>query len=135
MRWSNTSTYVLLENKLRVPYNVIIGDADGYESVHSVPIAPSEHNFIPALDFSNTHQATAAPAPSLIRTSSVDSLPSAFKRHRSEKRSIPEEQKDARYFERRKRNNEAAKKSRDARKLREDRVSNTPFQHRYRLKP
>lgn len=45
------------------------------------------------------------------------------RRQRGEKRPIPDEQKDEKYFERRKRNNEAAKKSRDARKMREDRVS------------
>lgn len=45
------------------------------------------------------------------------------RRQRGEKRPIPDEQKDEKYFERRKRNNEAAKKSRDARKIREDRVS------------
>lgn len=45
-----------------------------------------------------------------------------LRRHRGEKKAIPEEQKDGKYFERRKRNNEAAKRSRDARKLREDRV-------------
>lgn len=45
------------------------------------------------------------------------------RRQRGEKRPIPHEQKDEKYFERRKRNNEAAKKSRDARKIREDRVS------------
>lgn len=45
------------------------------------------------------------------------------RRERGEKRPIPDEQKDEKYFERRKRNNEAAKKSRDARKIREDRVS------------
>lgn len=44
------------------------------------------------------------------------------RRQRGEKRPIPDEQKDDKYFERRKRNNEAAKKSRDARKMREDRV-------------
>lgn len=44
------------------------------------------------------------------------------KRPRGEKRPIPDNQKDEKYFERRKRNNEAAKKSRDARKMREDRV-------------
>ena len=44
------------------------------------------------------------------------------KRPRSEKKPIPEEQKDEKYFERRKRNNQAAKKSRDARKIREDHV-------------
>lgn len=48
---------------------------------------------------------------------------SFLRRPRGEKRPIPEEQKDEKYYERRKRNNEAAKKSRDARKLREDRVS------------
>jgi hypothetical protein len=46
-----------------------------------------------------------------------------LRRPRGEKRPIPEEQKDEKYFERRKRNNEAAKKSRDARKMREDRVN------------
>lgn len=49
--------------------------------------------------------------------------PNFLRRQRGEKRPIPEEQKDEKYFERRKRNNEAAKKSRDARKMREDRVS------------
>ncbi|XP_051168765.1 hepatic leukemia factor [Leptopilina boulardi] len=42
---------------------------------------------------------------------------------RSEKKAIPDEQKDDKYFERRKRNNQAAKKSRDARKIREDHIA------------
>lgn len=51
-------------------------------------------------------------------------FPSFLKsRPRGEKRPIPEEQKDDKYYERRKRNNEAAKKSRDARKIREDRIA------------
>jgi primosomal protein N'' len=45
------------------------------------------------------------------------------KRPRGEKKPIPEDQKDEKYYERRKRNNQAAKKSRDARKIREDQVS------------
>ncbi|KAH8291475.1 hypothetical protein KR054_012174 [Drosophila jambulina] len=45
------------------------------------------------------------------------------RRVRGEKRPIPDAQKDAKYYERRKRNNEAAKKSRDARKIREDRIA------------
>lgn len=45
------------------------------------------------------------------------------RRPRGEKRPIPDEQKDAKYYEKRKRNNEAAKKSRDARKIREDRIA------------
>lgn len=49
--------------------------------------------------------------------------PGFIRRQRGEKRPIPDEQKDEKYYERRKRNNEAAKKSRDARKIREDRVA------------
>ncbi|KAF6032913.1 hypothetical protein EB796_008775 [Bugula neritina] len=45
------------------------------------------------------------------------------KRPRSEKKPIPKDQKDVKYFERRKRNNQAAKKSRDARKAREDDIA------------
>ncbi|XP_072759761.1 uncharacterized protein [Anoplolepis gracilipes] len=45
------------------------------------------------------------------------------RRPRSEKKPIPDEQKDEKYFERRKRNNQAAKKSRDARKIREDHIA------------
>lgn len=48
---------------------------------------------------------------------------SSLRRQRGEKKPIPVEQKDEKYFERRKRNNQAAKKSRDARKIREDQVS------------
>lgn len=45
------------------------------------------------------------------------------RRPRSEKKPIPDEAKDGKYFERRKRNNSAAKKSRDARKAREDEIA------------
>lgn len=45
------------------------------------------------------------------------------KRPRSEKKAIPDDAKDDKYFERRKRNNNAAKKSRDARKSREDEIA------------
>ena len=40
-----------------------------------------------------------------------------FTSHRGEKKPIPEDLKDEKYFERRKRNNLAAKKSRDQRKV------------------
>ena len=40
-----------------------------------------------------------------------------FSPHRGEKKPIPEDLKDEKYFERRKRNNLAAKKSRDQRKV------------------
>ncbi|OWR49069.1 hypothetical protein KGM_205236 [Danaus plexippus plexippus] len=52
-------------------------------------------------------------------TNSVTSLPEDGRR-RGEKRPIPSELKDEKYFERRRRNNQAAKKSRDARRMRED---------------
>lgn len=54
-------------------------------------------------------------------------LPQNFRRQRGEKKPIPDEQKDDKYFERRKRNNQAAKKSRDARKMREDQVCKFDF--------
>lgn len=44
------------------------------------------------------------------------------RRPRGEKKPIPDTLKDEKYYERRKRNNLAAKKSRDARKQREDQV-------------
>lgn len=44
------------------------------------------------------------------------------RRPRGEKKPIPEDLKDGKYFERRKRNNLAAKKSRDQRKVRESQV-------------
>ncbi|GAB0097378.1 uncharacterized protein DMENIID0001_130150 [Sergentomyia squamirostris] len=53
----------------------------------------------------------------------VSLSPGLSRRQRGEKRPIPDDQKDEKYYERRKRNNEAAKKSRDARKLREDRIA------------
>ena len=46
-----------------------------------------------------------------------------MRRPRSEKKPIPEDLKDQKYFERRRRNNLAAKRSRDARKNREDQVT------------
>jgi hypothetical protein len=45
------------------------------------------------------------------------------RRSRSEKRPIPDTEKDGKYFERRNRNNLAAKKSRDSRKQREDQIA------------
>jgi hypothetical protein len=64
----------------------------------------------------------AMKSPILSGNSSSIFCNSFLRRPRGEKRPIPEDQKDEKYFERRKRNNEAAKKSRDARKMREDRV-------------
>ena len=44
------------------------------------------------------------------------------KRSRGQKRPVPEEEKDEKYIIRRQKNNLAAKKSRDLRKLREEKV-------------
>ncbi|XP_041459538.1 trithorax group protein osa-like isoform X2 [Lytechinus variegatus] len=43
-------------------------------------------------------------------------------KRRGNKRDVPNDEKDARYYERRDRNNKAAKRSRDARKIREEQV-------------
>ncbi|XP_060525263.1 transcription factor ces-2 [Cylas formicarius] len=48
---------------------------------------------------------------------------SGYRKQRSVKKPIPDAQKDDKYFERRRRNNQAAKKSRDARKMREDQIA------------
>ncbi|XP_041371582.1 hepatic leukemia factor-like [Gigantopelta aegis] len=60
-------------------------------------------------------------SPALARA--LSAIQQTQKRPRSEKKAIPVDQKDNKYFERRKRNNNAAKKSRDARKAREDEIA------------
>ncbi|CAG2185850.1 unnamed protein product [Mytilus edulis] len=65
--------------------------------------------------------AAASASPTLARA--LAAVQQTQKRPRSEKKAIPDEQKDGKYFERRKRNNNAAKKSRDARKSREDEIA------------
>ncbi|XP_045781952.1 CCAAT/enhancer-binding protein delta-like [Maniola jurtina] len=59
-------------------------------------------------------------SPSIIPNITVSD---AEARRRGEKRPIPAEMKDEKYFERRRRNNQAAKKSRDARRMREDQIA------------
>ncbi|XP_046975374.1 transcription factor ces-2-like [Vanessa cardui] len=64
------------------------------------------------------------PLCSPLSTSNVSStLCDMESRRRGEKRPIPAELKDEKYFERRRRNNQAAKKSRDARRMREDQIA------------
>ncbi|CAK1587617.1 unnamed protein product [Parnassius mnemosyne] len=58
----------------------------------------------------------------LLSPASVSGCESEMRR-RGEKRPIPAELKDEKYFERRRRNNQAAKKSRDARRIREDQIA------------
>ncbi|XP_044736841.1 cell death specification protein 2 [Chrysoperla carnea] len=72
------------------------------------------------------HQMENKKSSILPRSLSVSSLNfgnQLSRRQRGEKKPIPDEQKDDKYFERRKRNNQAAKKSRDARKIREDQIA------------
>lgn len=85
---------------------------DGYNEPIAIP------NLMPANASKPNGNALPANLPSIDHFQCI-----LNRRQRGEKRPIPEEQKDEKYFERRKRNNEAAKKSRDARKIREDRVS------------
>ncbi|KAL7300130.1 hypothetical protein TKK_0007134 [Trichogramma kaykai] len=85
------------------------------------PLLSSVQPLIPTValcpSFSNANAAAA-----FIENAVISSIQQP-KRHRSEKTPIPDEQKDEKYYERRKRNNEAAKKSRDARRIREDQIA------------
>lgn len=111
--------------------NRIDGSGSGGGGSGNVGSANSAYNETPLAIQSNLVPSTAANATKTNGNLTPANLPSSIdhfqcilsRRQRGEKRPIPEEQKDEKYFERRKRNNEAAKKSRDARKVREDRVS------------
>ncbi|EZA54596.1 cell death specification protein 2 [Ooceraea biroi] len=78
---------------------------------------PLVHSLNMPQTFSTT---TGATSRHFVTTNGITTL---HRRPRSEKKPIPDDQKDEKYFERRKRNNQAAKKSRDARKIREDHVA------------
>ncbi|XP_050676847.1 uncharacterized protein LOC126973551 [Leptidea sinapis] len=92
-------------------------------------VPPDQHSMVPLL-------ATLPPPclptycqhlpvrPSIVPATQITSLCDEARR-RGEKRPIPSELKDEKYFERRRRNNQAAKKSRDARRMREDQVQHT----------
>ena len=71
-------------------------------------------------ELSNSSMVSSSSASSTIDSSSANST---NKRSRVSKNSSDPNQKDGKYFERRKRNNVAAKKSRDARKQREDEIA------------
>ncbi|KAJ8684297.1 hypothetical protein QAD02_020089 [Eretmocerus hayati] len=71
--------------------------------------------------FSNSNAVVEA-SRNIIENAVISSM-QPCRRPRSEKKPIPDEQKDEKYYERRKRNNQAAKKSRDARKIREDHIA------------
>nr|XP_022291214.1 hepatic leukemia factor-like isoform X2 [Crassostrea virginica] len=75
----------------------------------------------PYMQFQGLAAAASASSPTLARA--LAAVQQTQKRPRSEKKPIPTDQKDTKYFERRKRNNLAAKKSRDARKAREDEIA------------
>ncbi|XP_031766547.1 CCAAT/enhancer-binding protein delta-like [Galleria mellonella] len=67
-----------------------------------------------------THGPLSVPTAPLLSPGSCEG---EVYRRRGEKRPIPAELKDEKYFERRRRNNQAAKKSRDARRMREDQIA------------
>ncbi|KAM3957664.1 uncharacterized protein ACR2FA_008375 [Aphomia sociella] len=67
-----------------------------------------------------THAPISVPTTPLLSPGSCEG---EVYRRRGEKRPIPAELKDEKYFERRRRNNQAAKKSRDARRMREDQIA------------
>ncbi|XP_039484030.1 thyrotroph embryonic factor [Drosophila santomea] len=117
---NNPSYSISIPQNLRLPGLGFPGMIGAKRSAESLPafeyIAPPSHA-LQALEF---------PLMELNRVGVMGGgmFPSfVHRRVRGEKRPIPEAQKDAKYFERRKRNNEAAKKSRDARKIREDRIA------------
>ncbi|XP_057378142.1 hepatic leukemia factor-like [Daphnia carinata] len=64
---------------------------------------------------------SSSPDPSHLVAKALASA--TMRRPRSEKKPIPDDLKDGKYFERRRRNNLAAKRSRDMRKNREDQVT------------
>ncbi|CAH1774175.1 unnamed protein product [Owenia fusiformis] len=78
-------------------------------------VSSIHHNNDPLLDPS------LGSAPALAHAVAISQQ--SQKRPRSEKKPIPDDAKDDKYFDRRKRNNQAAKKSRDARKAREDEIA------------
>lgn len=79
---------------------------------------------------SNSAPASSCPPPplpssSVNGTTLVSSTSSSFSHPNSRKRpkSLPDEQKDEAYWERRRKNNDAAKRSRDARRAKEDEIA------------
>ncbi|GFO35415.1 thyrotroph embryonic factor [Plakobranchus ocellatus] len=81
---------------------------------------PVEHtsgnsNFSPAAN--NTLVSSTSPSPSASNHTSGSG------NSRKRPRSLPDEQKDAAYWERRRKNNDAAKRSRDARRAKEDEIA------------
>ncbi|KAH8355282.1 hypothetical protein KR093_010335 [Drosophila rubida] len=118
----NTSYSIAATHNLRLPGlpgltlpSLLASKSNGNITGATLPafeyIAPPNHG-LQSLDFP------------LMELNRVGMFPGFLhRRARGEKRPIPDAQKDAKYYERRKRNNEAAKKSRDARKIREDRIA------------
>ncbi|KPJ19887.1 Cell death specification protein 2 [Papilio machaon] len=89
-------------------------------------VPPDVHGVVPLL--ASLPQTPCLPAycqhlPVRTPLLSPTSLSDVEVRRRGEKRPIPAELKDEKYFERRRRNNQAAKKSRDARRVREDQIA------------
>lgn len=78
-----------------------------------------QHNSAP--NTPTTSSFSRAPTPSVPSTSSGQTITHSSSRRRA--RTFPDEQKDEAYWERRRKNNEAAKRSRDARRAKEDEIA------------
>eukprot|EP00090_Calanus_glacialis_P018951 TRINITY_DN29267_c0_g1_i1.p1 TRINITY_DN29267_c0_g1~~TRINITY_DN29267_c0_g1_i1.p1 ORF type:complete len:192 (-),score=45.83 TRINITY_DN29267_c0_g1_i1:142-717(-) len=79
---------------------------------------PAESSILPQM-LHMSPIVSPTPSNTLLTLALAKAVP---RRPRGEKKPIPEDLKDNKYFERRKRNNLAAKKSRDQRKIREDQI-------------
>lgn len=95
---------------------------------------PTSNNVLTSHHHSNgsaspVENSTSYPAPASTLVSSTSPSPAASSNHngnsnsRKRPRSLPDEQKDAAYWERRRKNNDAAKRSRDARRAKEDEIA------------
>ncbi|XP_053965828.1 hepatic leukemia factor [Anastrepha ludens] len=116
---SNLPTSGTLCNNAPIPLPAL-----GILPINGAALPPSKPS-LPAFEYiSPTNHSLSIGDFPLMELNRVGVFPAFLhRRSRGEKRPIPEEQKDEKYYERRKRNNEAAKKSRDARKIREDRIA------------
>ncbi|XP_026744336.1 cell death specification protein 2-like [Trichoplusia ni] len=115
-------------------YIYIIMNLSRYDNPKYITVRPSVTRLCPQCSQSTARcsATTAALPPTILSPHTttehhIPVLPSPTSdleyRRRGEKRPIPPELKDEKYFERRRRNNQAAKKSRDARRIREDQIA------------
>lgn len=98
---TNNATHLRSFNECNSDLNLTLSSDDYFEQ------SPSDNNDNP--------QSVSSPAGSIVNTTLV---PTTNKRSRI----IPPEEKDNRYYDKRARNNEAAKRSRDSRRIKERQI-------------